>query len=158
MYLIWIATAKLVDSHSYTFFLLCQDAKHEFDHNSLNTTNIFRQGRQTSKGKHRRGMMCHSEHDWLSIGYIYESLLVGRLNLLRSLKYLHDFPHCIPIYVFLPISMLHIIFVNTDAPMHQHLLYILFYMWNLPVHPSLQWRHYTVSIFTKWGYAMWFFC
>ena len=32
---------------------------------------------------------------------IYESLLVGRLTLLRSLRYLHDFPH-IPIYVSYP--------------------------------------------------------
>ena len=53
--------------------------------------------------------------------HIYESLLVRRLNLLRSLRYQHNFPH-IPIYVFLPISKLHIIFVKTDALMHQNLL------------------------------------
>ena len=42
-------------------------------------------------------------------------------KLIRSLRYLHNFPHR-PIYVFLPISKLHIIFVKTDAPMHQNLL------------------------------------
>ena len=56
--------------------------------------------------------------------HIYESLLVGRWNLLRSLRYLHDFPH-IPIYFFLPISKLHIIFVKTDADHIQKLFHYI---------------------------------